>query len=1523
MTGGLRARVVIPTTVEPVSIISLKNDDGPSDRSIMCIGGTTTAAGIANDYNAFVRRATGVIARLFGGHEGYRLDVSDRVDVGSSWQFPVLLAHALHAKGRLSQENDTADVLVWATGTVRSLDLRVGEVGHVADKLRASRDPFARALAEGRRLQVFVARSNLNDVDPDVATWLTDRGVAIQPVDLIDEALAALDLPPPARAASASKAAPARWSGNPYRGLEAFDLSHRPIFFGRAKAREECVEKLRRAAARGRAFLLIHGRSGVGKSSLAQAGIAGDIVERAHEGGTFKVAVLIPQTTGAGPLAMLADALGRIAGREEGDREDLAQRLRGDHGAAVDAIEKDLRDRTPRASGLLVIDQLEQLFGETELHADTKVFARVLERLARRAMVWTIATIRTDQMGFLDHVSSLAQLASDERVYRLDRPSEADLLEIITAPAALAGLRFANASGRRSLPDTLTSIAWQSPDSLPLLQVMLSRMYEQADKQGVLTFEAYDRLGGFEGGVSQWANDAVETLSKGGIDEASIDRALVDLVRIDHDTGRGLARPVPLPEAASMEGDLLRQLAKCRLVTVDAEGGVKTARLAHEVLITHWPRLSGLIERLRALIELRDRLQAQADTWIKGSREAEDLIHGTRRLEEASELVRQTFLLVPNEVRALASASLAHADAQAQAAAQRVEAEQQREQQEQERRAQEAERRVADAQAIASANRRITQRTRAGLLVAVLLALAAAGFGAYATFERAVADKQTAKAELNRMEASKQRQDAEAAKRRAERNLERANHNLSGALTAVAQVIVANDPVMATKLALASWPREAGDNTRPKLAVAVAALGSAVSDLRERKVLRGHEKGVWSAAFSPDGTRVVTSSDDGTARLWEARTGKEIVVLRGHSGRLLSAEFSPEGTRVLTSFIDGARIWDATNGNQINVLLRGEGVIYSANFSPDGTRVLTTYGDGLALLWSSMTGKSIAVLRGHDNIRIIGAAFSPNGAHVVTGSDDGTARVWDTVAGKPTAVLRGHESGVRDVHFSPDSTQIVTASLDNTARVWNAATGKLIVVLRGHQGGVYIANFSPDGSRIVTAASDNTARLWDARTGRETAVLSGHQEEIRSAAFSHDGTLIVTASRDKTVRLWDAATGTLITVLHGHNGEVNSATFSPDDTLVVTASDDHTARLWDAAAVKPVTILRGNTHETASFSPDGTQIITVSTNDGEARLWDAASGKLVATLHKRQDGYTATFSPDRTRVVTYASFMDKIALILDAATGKQVTILRGHKDPITSVAFSSNGIRLVTTSEDRTARLWDAATGKEIVVLHGLEVGFSRAALSPDGTRVVTISDVQSDEHLVDDRTPRLWDAATGKEIAVLRGHEAGVVSAAFSPDGTRVVTASEDRTARLWDAATGKVIAVLRGHEKGVNGAAFSPDGTRVVTASDDTTVRLWDTASGGAIAIISGDENPLDIAAFSPDGTRIVTATRHLADSPAIIVRVWNVSRIPKGNLFQIACTWLPDTDLTNIIAADYGLTNLVPICQTDPPLPDPPLR
>jgi WD40 repeat protein/serine/threonine protein kinase len=326
--------------------------------------------------------------------------------------------------------------------------------------------------------------------------------------------------------------------------------------------------------------------------------------------------------------------------------------------------------------------------------------------------------------------------------------------------------------------------------------------------------------------------------------------------------------------------------------------------------------------------------------------------------------------------------------------------------------------------------------------------------------------------------------------------------------------------------------------------------------------LRGHARSILSAAFSPDGTRVITASRDETARVWDASTGQEIAILRGHDHGVTSAAFSPDGTRVVTgSWDDTARVWDASTGKQLALLGGHESSVNTAAFSPDGTLVVTASSDKTARVWDACNGQQLALLSVHVG-SVFSAAFSPDGTRVVTASEDETAWVWDASTELQPAPLVGHKRDVLSAAFSPDGTRVVTASQDNTARVWDASTRKQLAILGGHDGWVLSATFSPDSARVVTASHDTTARVWDTSTGQELARLRGHDSLVSSAAFSPDGTRVVTASSDGTARVWDTSTGQELARLRGHDSLVTSAAFSPDGTRVVTASADNTARVW-------------------------------------------------------------------------------------------------------------------------------------------------------------------------------------------------------------------------------------------------------------------------------------------------------------------------------------------------------------------------
>ncbi len=636
--------------------------------------------------------------------------------------------------------------------------------------------------------------------------------------------------------------------------------------------------------------------------------------------------------------------------------------------------------------------------------------------------------------------------------------------------------------------------------------------------------------------------------------------------------------------------------------------------------------------------------------------------------------------------------------------------------------------------------------------------------------------------------------------------------------------------------------------------------------------LSGHKGPVNDAEFSSDGKRIVTASADDSARVWDGESGALQAILVGHTAEVHVARFSPDGKRIVTASADQtAKVWDAETGHLLVTLTGHAGAIYDANFSSDGKRIATASADQSAKVWDSDSGHLSETLAGHSGV-VYNATFSPDGKRVVTASADSTARIWDAETGHLLATLTGHTDAVIHVAFSPDGKRVLTASADKSARIWDADSGRLHSILSAHNAEVRVAVFSPDGTRIVTASEDHTGRVWDSELGQLLASLTGHNDVVLDAAFSPDGSRIVTASQDGTARVWDVDSGHPLATLTRHTAIVSKAAFSPDGKRVVTASQDATAQVWDADSGHSLATLAG--HKlwvfSAAFSPDAKRIVTASI-DFTARTWDATTGQPLATLAGHTGAvYDATFSPDGKRVVTASA--DNTARVWDADTGRSLEMLSGHTGQVLDAEFSPDGKRVVTASADHTARLWDTETGRPLTTLTGHSGGVSSAVFSPDGKDIVTASY---------DHTAQVWDVDTGHLLTTLSGHAAAVSSAVFSPDGKRIVTASADKTARVWNAETGHLIATLTGHTNLVLDAVFSPDGTRVVTASQDNTARLWDAESGFLLGTLSGHTNRVYSAVFSPDGKRIVTASGdktariYIADIKDLLE--WAKNRLP----------------------------------------------
>lgn len=521
------------------------------------------------------------------------------------------------------------------------------------------------------------------------------------------------------------------------------------------------------------------------------------------------------------------------------------------------------------------------------------------------------------------------------------------------------------------------------------------------------------------------------------------------------------------------------------------------------------------------------------------------------------------------------------------------------------------------------------------------------------------------------------------------------------------------------------------------------------------KTLNGHTNSIYSASFSPDSQFLATASHDQTVKLWRVSDGSLVRTFKGHTDSVNWVTFSPDGQTLASASDDKTvKLW-TLDGTVRKTLRVHTDWVTALAFSPDG-RHLVSAGVDHTISVTNLEEDSTQSWTAHDDI-VFSLSFSPDGRWFASAGDDNAIKIWK-LDGTPIKTLKGHSGRVTSVNFSPDGMTLASASWDKTIRLWTLKDTFLKVLAGevGHKGRVSSISLSPTGKQLASASWDKTVKIWSLDPGRTTeAVMTlqapdGHGDRVFGVSFSPDGRAIASVSQDCTVKIWNASNGTLLKTLvdpnltgdpskhsdcpveSSHSDRAYSVSFSPDGQLIASGSRDKTVKIWRIDGTL-LGVVEGHTERVNSvaFSPDG-RLIASGSDDKMVKLWNK-EGELLQTLSGRYP----------------------------------------HQSYVTSVTFSPDGQRIASASWDNTVKIWHLDGTLEKTLLQGYSDSVESVGFSPDGRLLVSASW---------DGTVKLWSLKDGTLLKTLQGHTSGVLNVEFSPNGEIIASAGDDNTVILWN---------------------------------------------------------------------------------------------------------------------------------------------
>ncbi len=470
------------------------------------------------------------------------------------------------------------------------------------------------------------------------------------------------------------------------------------------------------------------------------------------------------------------------------------------------------------------------------------------------------------------------------------------------------------------------------------------------------------------------------------------------------------------------------------------------------------------------------------------------------------------------------------------------------------------------------------------------------------------------------------------------------------------------------------------------------------------QTLDGHASSVTSVSFSSDSRIIASASDDNTIKLWN-RDGKMLNTLTEHEDRVKDMSFSPKGKIILASasWDDTVKLWNL-NGKLLKTL-RHDDRVTTVKFSPDGKTIASASWDKTVKLWN-LDGKLLKTLRHQDGVTDL--SFSPDGNTLASVGYEGAVKLWELDLIDSDSELKSETLNIKEIvsiSFSPEEKTIALAGKDNTIRLWSLEGFKSKTL--EHQASVNNVSFSPDGKILASASDDNNVKLWNLDNEEEPNTIEGHDSSVSSIVsvrFSPDGKMFASASDDGAVKIWNPD-GEIQQEIYRDQKIITNINFSPDGSMIAIAENKEDVSadeylgdqaigkvtLWNLKSEELKTFDAHNDEITSvSFSPDGKQIASGSANN-IINLWNLEGNKQVEPLKGHTSSITSiSFSPDGR---TFASGSFDTTIVIWSLDGKKKRTLRGHTSAVTSINFIYDGKILASGSADGTIKLWSVEDG--------------------------------------------------------------------------------------------------------------------------------------------------------------------------------------------------------------------------------------